>query len=167
MNKITLTRKKNLFKRYFDESRTLEVVVNKENDECMFVKNPQIDFIELWFHSPMESNLHHTLDNFSPVHVESAPVIESPNISILEFFHKSDNPLEIFLGGRYHPIFHNKVGKFELLRSIPTSKFSFPFLFSQLFSIFPFFFFHFPSSILSLVSLFLSSLLLSLSSYHT
>jgi hypothetical protein len=72
-----------------DESRTLEVVGDKEKGECILVlKNPQqikynsileqprIDFIELWFQSivsqTMQSNFHHTWFNFSPVHIESA-----------------------------------------------------------------------------------------------
>jgi hypothetical protein len=64
-------KKEESFQEIFDESRTLEMVVNKENDECMIMSKtpqPRIDFIELWFHSivgqTMQSNIHHTWYNF-------------------------------------------------------------------------------------------------------
>ena len=47
-----LYKKEEYFQDIFDESRTMEVVVNKKNDECILMsKTPQriIDFIELWF----------------------------------------------------------------------------------------------------------------------
>jgi hypothetical protein len=75
-----LYKKKEYFQEIFDESRTMEVVVNKEKDECILMsKNPQprIDLIELWFQiidgQTMQSNLHHTWYNFSPIHIENAP----------------------------------------------------------------------------------------------
>jgi hypothetical protein len=45
-------KKEDYFQDIFDESRALEVVVNKEKDECILMSKtlqPIIDFIELWF----------------------------------------------------------------------------------------------------------------------
>jgi hypothetical protein len=90
-----LYKKEEYFQDIFDESRTLEVVVNKENDECILISKthqPIIDFIELWFRSIVgqttQSNIHNTWYNFSPVHVESAPdsLVQVPTyLRILEF----------------------------------------------------------------------------------
>jgi hypothetical protein len=98
-------KKEEYFQDIFDESRTLEVVVNKENDECMIMfkstPQPRIDFIELWFYSivgqTMQSNLHHTWYNFSLVHVESAPdsLVQVPTyLRILEFIPQIRSMLE-------------------------------------------------------------------------
>jgi hypothetical protein len=99
-----LYKKEETFQEIFDESKNLEVVVNKENDECILMsKNPQpiIDFIELWFHSIVgqtkQSNLHHTWYNFSLVHIESAPnsLIQVPTyLIILEFIPQIRSILE-------------------------------------------------------------------------
>ena len=90
-----LYNKEESFQEIFDESRTLEVVVNKEKDEHILMsKNPQprIDFIELCFQSIIgqttQSNIHHTRYTFSPVHIESAPdsLVQVPTyLRILEF----------------------------------------------------------------------------------
>jgi hypothetical protein len=100
-----LYKKEESFQEIFYESRTLEVVGNKEKDECiLMLKNPhpikdnsileqpRIDFIELWFQSIVDQttqlNLHHNWYNFSPVHIESAHdslVQVSIYLIILEF----------------------------------------------------------------------------------
>jgi hypothetical protein len=82
----------------------MEEVVNKENDEGIFMsKNSQpiIDFIELWFQSIVgqrtQSNLHHAWYNVSPVHIESAPdsLVQVPKyLIILEFIPQIRSMLE-------------------------------------------------------------------------
>jgi hypothetical protein len=99
-----LYKKEEYFQEIFDESRTLEVVVNKEKDECILMSKtpqPRIDFIELWFQSIVgqttQSNLHHTWYNFSPVHIESAPdsLVQVPTyLRILEFIPQIRSMLE-------------------------------------------------------------------------
>jgi hypothetical protein len=97
-------KKEESFQEIFDESRTLEVVVNKENEECIIMsKNPQprIDFIELCFQrivgQTMQSNIHHTWYNFSLVYVESAldSLVQVPTyLIILEFIPQIRSMLE-------------------------------------------------------------------------
>jgi hypothetical protein len=82
--------KEESFQDIVDESRTLEVVGDKEKDECILrletphpikdnsiLEQPRIDFIESWFQSivgeAMQSDFECTWLNFSPVHIESAP----------------------------------------------------------------------------------------------
>jgi hypothetical protein len=109
-----LYKKEESFQEIFDESRTLEVVGNKEKDECILMlktphpikdnsilEQPRIDFIELWFQSIVgqttQSNLHHTWYNFSPVHIESAPdsLVQVPTyLKILEFIPQIRSMLE-------------------------------------------------------------------------
>jgi hypothetical protein len=99
-----LYKKEEYFQESFNESGTMEVDVNKENDECILMsKNPQliIDFIELWFQSivgqTMQSNIHHTWHNFYLVHIESAPdsLVQVPTyLRILEFIPQIRSILE-------------------------------------------------------------------------
>jgi hypothetical protein len=82
----------------------MEAIVNKEKDECILISKthqPRIDFIELWFHGILgqttQSYLHHTLYNFSPVHIESSPdsLVQVPTyIRILEFIPQIRSILE-------------------------------------------------------------------------
>jgi hypothetical protein len=99
-----LYKKEEYFQKIFNESRTMEVDVNKENDECILMsKNPQsiIDFIELWFRSivgqTMQSNIHHTWHNFYLLPIESAPdsLVQVPTyLRILEFIPQIRSILE-------------------------------------------------------------------------
>jgi hypothetical protein len=83
-----LYKKEESFQDIVDESRTLEVVGNKDKDECIqrletphsikgnnILDQPRIEFIELWFQSivgeAMQSDPPYTWSNFSPVHIES------------------------------------------------------------------------------------------------
>jgi hypothetical protein len=109
-----LYKKEESFQEIFDKSRTLEVVGNKEKDEHIrmlktpqpikdnsILEQPRIDFIELWFQSivgqTMQSNLHHTWYNFSPVHIESVhdSLVQVPTyLRILEFIPQIRSMLE-------------------------------------------------------------------------
>jgi hypothetical protein len=102
------------FQDIFDEPKTLEVVGNKENDECILMlktpkptkennilEQPRIDFIELWFQSIVgqtrQSNIHHTWYIFSPVYIESASdsLVQVPTyLRVLEFIPQIRSMLE-------------------------------------------------------------------------
>jgi hypothetical protein len=83
----------------FDESRTLEVVGNKENDECILmlktpqpikdnsiIEQPRIDFIELWFESIVgpvkQTSLMHKLLNPIVVHFGHATYFHAPDLLV-------------------------------------------------------------------------------------
>jgi hypothetical protein len=118
MSKICLYKKEESFQDIIDESRTLEVVGDKEKYECILalktphsikdnniLEQPRINFIELWFQSivgqTMQSNFQHTWFNFSPVHIESAldSLVQFPICSIvMEFIPQINQCLNVSIG---------------------------------------------------------------------